>query len=557
MSTEQPRWPWWRAIPVGALVVGILAGAVSLAPYLYSHYAAPDGLQFTGNLKLANPDYMQYRVWFRQTQREGPVVRDIFTTEPNRPHVVVVGPYVIGKVAQWLLVSPEWVSAFMGSALAVVFAVMLFLLVRPFFPARHQQWWVFLAALVGGGLGGHLKLILRFEAVNTQPLIRLLFWDPLDVYPIFEDLRGHFIFTALFDSHFLLNWTLCTACVIAFHAYLNRPSGWRLTGAAFLFAVMTLVHLYEGITLMFIVAAIALLCWIRGVAVRPALLGLAATGAAILLCLGWQASLRDPNIPIPSWRGPVIPVAVLFMAYPLAWVLLAAGLPRLWRDANLDTLILFGWLLGCTLVTLSGPFYPYPARGTLTLQIPLTILAGLAYFRAHPRVTLPAAALAVAVMGATPAWYLARQVTQTQEAVRAPAVFQNRAHRELIDTLKRVAGPTDVLVAGQQAILWLAPEYPGCHYSGHFFLTVDFDRKLREVDRFFAGSAHAQAEFMRTRGVRFVFVDPAQKPDRFGAVPGLRLLLSTPEGSLFEYSDAIAGDVALPHRVSQRREKRS
>jgi hypothetical protein len=524
-----------RALPIGAIVVGILAGALHLAPYLYARAAAPPGRQFTGNLKVANPDYMQYRVWFRQTQREGPIVRDSFTTEPNRPHVVVIVPYLIGRVAQALSLEPEWVSTWAGSGLAVVFSALLFVLVRSYFPSRHQQWWVFLAAMIGGGLGGHLKLILRFEAINSIPIVRLLLWDPLDRFPIFEDLRGHFIFNALFDTHFLLHWTLCAACVMAFHGYLKRPQGWRLAMTAALFGLMTIVHLYEGITLLMIVSAIALLCWIRRAAVRPALIGLAVTSAAIIVCLAWQASLRDPNVPIPSWRGPVIPVAVLFIAYPLAWVLTIVGLPRLWRDADLDTLVLLGWLLGCTALTLSGPFYPYPARGTLTLQIPLTILAGLAYFRVRPRVTRKAALAAVLIMGATPFWFLGRQFVQAQDANRSPAVFQNASHRTIIDTLVGIAGPNDVLLARQQDLIWLAPEYPGRHYCGHFFLTVDYDRKAREVDRFFAGNDATRSQFMRAQGIRFVFVAPAQKPATFSGIPGLRQLVETPEGSLFEY----------------------
>jgi len=33
--------------------------------------------------------------------------------------------------------------------------------------------------------------------------------------------------------------------------------------------------------------------------------------------------------------------------------------------------------------------------------------------------------------------------------------------------------------------LWLAPEYPGKLYCGHFFLTADYEQKCAKVVRFF------------------------------------------------------------------------
>jgi len=52
-------------------------------------------------------------------------------------------------------------------------------------------------------------------------------------------------------------------------------------------------------------------------------------------------------------------------------------------------------------------------------------------------------------------------------------------HREIVDLLRHRASPKDVLIVDKSEVpwktddLWLAPEYPGKLYCGHFFLTAD------------------------------------------------------------------------------------
>jgi hypothetical protein len=93
----------------------------------------------------------------------------------------------------------------------------------------------------------------------------------------------------------------------------------------------------------------------------------------------------------------------------------------------------------------------------------------------------------------------------------------------------------DVLLSDRRSLLWLAPDYPGRHYSAHFFLTVDFARKQRDVARFFQGSAAEQAEFLRTQRIAYVFTPDLSVATGLRDVEGLRLVLENSAGSVFAF----------------------
>jgi hypothetical protein len=479
---------------------------------------------------------MQYRAWFRQTQTLGPLLPNLFTSEPNRPHLLVLFPYFIGQVARATGLTPEQVYAYAGSVIVIGLMAVLFATVRRFVANEYQRWWIFGALVVGGGAGAHVKFLAHIEAVKNSPVFTSLLFDPLTRWPAFEDYRGHYVFTTIFDSHFLVLWTLTTTAILSLAATLRRFRPASLAVTLALVLVTTLVHVYEGVTLVAIVVSMGWLLRLKRLLDRHSALTLASVGAVAVVCLGWFAWLMaQSGIPTPTWRALVILPTILFVAYPLAWILIFRGLATYWRGADRDSCILLGWALGCTLVTLSGPFYAYPDRGTLTLQIPLTILAGLIYFRAHPRVSWRAAGVAVAVLGATAVWYMARVVARTTFDPDRPAIYLNDGHGTMLTAIRQHAASGDLLLADAASLLWIAPEYPGIHYCGHFFLTVDYERKRREVEAFFRGTPSEQEEFLRRRGVRFVFVSTAEDPSRFEPVAGLRRVVQTSAGAFFEY----------------------
>ncbi len=531
---------FFAAIPVKLYLLALIMAVLQMAPYWFAQSVAPSGWEFNGNLH-ASPDFIQYRVWMRQSQTAGVFVDDRFTSEPSRPFLPVLLHYTCGKVAKWGNWKPEWVLAYAGSAFIFVLTVLLFALVRAFLPIPHQGWWTLLVILIGGGLGAHLKFLGRFSVAQKSYLTKRLLlepiWDPNTL--VFEDYRGHYVFTTLFDTPFLFSWMLVTACMICLYLALRRPSVVRVGVMSFLFALTTFAHIYEGTLLTAIAVLTACLCWRKGLMNRgrwmTVLAGIFSACAVLAFLFFIQ---QRSGLPMPRWREVNILAAILFLAYPLAWVLIALGIAAFWKRAGLAECFMLGWAAACTAITLSGPFYPYPERGTMTLQIPIYILAALIYFARRPRVTWPAAVVAVLVLAVTPVWFLQARWKLAHFDPRATHMFLSNAHREILNALTAAAKPGDVLAAPGDDVLWLAPEFPGRHFCGHFFLTVDYERKKNELNNFFENPV-GEASFLQREKIRFLFVPAGNSTNRFSNVPGLHLLKSESIGSVFEYTGEV------------------
>ena len=529
---------WPGRPPLGVVVVAALAACFHIAPFLRAERATPPGWTFADNMTVS-PDMMQYRVWARQAAGRGPLVDDRFTSEPNRPHLFVVTYWAVGTTARVLGTTPERVYAYAGVPLAFLLVLLLYRIVRHFVPDAHAAWWTFLALVAGGGFGAHLKLVNELPGARDHPLLRRLVAEPLARTPLFEDYRSHYVVKVLLDTHFLVIWIAALASVLAFYAAVRRGGPRRTIGAASLFAASTLLHLYEGITLLAIAAGIVACTWPLAAHRRHALHALAAvtlaTGAAYAVQVRWF--LRS-GIPLPAWRAVDVLFATLVLAYPVAFALIARGWRDTWRDAPLPARVLAGWALGCLVVTLSAPFYPYPDRGTMTLQVPLTVLGGMAYFARHSRLTRAALVVGVLTLGATPAWLLARTWRNTGFRADAPWAFQHEGHRAVLAALQARATADDVLLADGPDALWLAPTFPGRHYVAHFFLTVDYARKQAELERLLASAAPADARLLAAHRIRWFFVNEARGPARFAALPGLVPVVRSRAGWLFEVRPA-------------------
>jgi hypothetical protein len=153
-------------------------------------------------------------------------------------------------------------------------------------------------------------------------------------------------------------------------------------------------------------------------------------------------------------------------------------------------------------------------------------------------------------------------------------MFLTSEHLEFVDLLKQRASENDLLMVDKSAPdwltddRWLAPEYPGKIYPGHFFLSDDYERKRAGVNRFFGmtpeeniaylerravqllhappkdaseirlfpSTPDGQAAYLDSIGIRFLYVPQRRDPDRFQQVPGLSLLKASSIGSLFEFT---------------------
>lgn len=529
-----------RRIPVWVWIAAVAAALVHMAPYWRAAMETPDGWTFVANLS-ASPDYMQYRVWMRQTQLEGPVVRNVFTTEPNEAHLPVFLYWSIGAAAELTGMSPEWVYAYLGALVAVAFTVLLWLTILRFLGGGRPAAWTFAVIMVGGGLGGYIMLMETWDWSRGNYLIRSLLLSPFrgsEGAVLFENFRGNYVIQALFDTHFLLFWLVTTAAVLALHSTLQRFTPQRLAGTAVFFAFGTFLHVYEGLTLLAIATAVVVLCIARQVIDRRhAIITLLTCGAAVFFAtIPLLVLLKRSGLPAPSWRGENVLFSVVVLAYPLALGLIVYGLGRYWREADFNRTFLTGWALGGLVLLLSGPFFPYPDRGTMTLQIPLYLIGGGIWFTRHRRVGWLGMLAIVALLGSTPYWVLTRLHDRTAFDAADSQKWLTPDHLGVVERLRARAARTDVLVADQANLRWLAPDYPGLHYAGHFFLTVDFARKQQELRAFLdSASVGERATMLERWHARWVFLDDAYDPVDFALVPGLSLVTRTPVGSLLEF----------------------
>lgn len=536
-------------VPWYVWLTAFFAALTAILPYWHAASQTPAGWTFTGNIGVS-PDIMQYRVWIRQAQQEGWLVDNRFTSDPNRPYLPVLYYFAIGKLAQATGSTPEQAYVLMGVLLAFLFTPFLYLVVREFIRPAAQAWWVMLAILLGGGLSGYVKLALGSPLLNSIGPVRRLLLDPFQGVFLFEDLRGGFVVTALIDSHYIAIWFASLVAIFAMYLGLRKPSLVRGLVAGGLAVCVTLLHIYEGVLLLAILASILFLLWRKRLLTREHWLSAGAWAVAIAICMGWQVLLSARSgLPFPSWRGLNPSVVTLLIAYPLAWLVIAWGIAAYWRGATFDGCFLMGWVLGCVLLLLAWPLYPYPDRGTMTLQAALYILAGAIFFgnglKLSRRAALAAAVVAVILLAGTPIFIASTIWQHTTFGEDKPYMYLSGPQREMIAFLAGRATANDVLIVDKRAAdwetddRWLMPEFPGKLYAGHFFLTPHYAEKRAEVNDFYAEADPAQAAaFLRDRGIRFVYAAPGADAARLAQVPGLSAIKMNRAGVLYEYLPA-------------------
>lgn len=528
-----PERRFFERPPLAVWAVALFAALLHMLPWLHAAQVTPEGWQFTGNVTVS-PDAMQYRVWMRQALEQGPVVDDRFTTEPSGRFLPVAYYWMVGRLGQLTGLGPEWANAWLGAPLAALLAVLCFLTARYFLGRGALTWVVFLGVLFGGGLTAHLKLLRRVPALAELPVVgSLVDAAYLRDAPTFEDSRFHYLIRTLFDSHFVLIWLWTLAGLVGFFFALKRPAPWKPVAVALAFVGLTLLHIYEGVTVLAVMGCVTLLCWRKGLAVRPAVTTFVLSSVLVGATLAGLFLLqKSSGLPFPTWAAPSFPVANILLAFPLGWALAAAGSFVLWRDASLEACFLLGWTAACTAMLLSHPYYPYHDRGAVTLQVGLHVLAGAAFLSLGGRADLKAIALAVVVFAAAPVYVTKRWWDVTRFDAGAPWLFLSPEDQRAVELLSERGRPEELLLADDRDYRWLCPDFRGRSYDAHFFLTVDFEAK-RERTRAFFEDPVAEAALLEELGVDYLFVNQRHEPARFAALGGLTPLFEGDRGTLF------------------------
>ena len=535
----------WAPLSAPLLAVCILAAVVHLTPFIAADLLTPPGWTFTGNVSVS-PDYMQYRIWMRTSQETGLLVRNNFTAEPNRPHLLVLVYWTFGQIARITGLRPEIVYELAGCIFAFALTWLVWCAVAHFARSRLEKLWTFAAIMLGGGLASHVKLLRGGDELSVAPLTAITQARALKAVHALESYRGTYVLSTILDTHYLIVWVGMLLAVLTAYQTLRQPTPIRWIATVALFTVVTLIHIYDGFALIAISAASLFVFWRKRLPLRGSFIlfiaGTIAVGSAGL----WQVWLwRSSGLPLPTWTEIPMLFSAVVAGYPLAFALIAWGGVEFVRRSGIADAYLLAWALGLLALMLSGPFYPYTTRATVTLSIPLYVIAARAYFRDRTTMPLTHGIVAAVVLFAFPLLVVSNRVRALRFEPTKSHIWVNRDHLDVIDYLKKHASPDDLLVVdrSQQGWKtddrWLAPEYPGRLYAGHFFLTVDYDAKRRKVIEFFHNSSAAErVAFLRNARVRWVFAGPENDLAQLRATPGVVVRLSFPEGSLLEYTNA-------------------
>lgn len=542
VSGDRPVGKSWRravlGIPAWVWLAAVAAGSLHMAPYWRAALETEPGYTFTWNLSV-NPDFMQYRVWLRQTQEEGIIVSNRFTLEPNRPHLPIFLYYAVGGVANLLDVRPEVAYAYAGGVFAFSLALLIWVVVRTFLPRHRLVPAIYLAVLFGGGISGYFKFVQQAGRLHSLPLVETLIVGPLErelLLGPFEGYRSGYVFSALLDTHAGFYWLLVTAAMLLLYQTVRRGTWQWIAATAAFFAFTTFMHVHQAFPLIAMSGGAIGLCLLRGLPVRrgAAILIPAWTLTGItLLGVAWLVNTSGLRAPI-SPRSPVY-FTTLLIGFPLTFLVAAWGFGRWWSRTSISDVFLIGWAVGGILLLMSGPFYPFPERAHITLQIPLVMIAGAIILSLRPRLGIPHYAFAAVLLCSTPMWQVWDHWRRTGFHPNQPHKYLSDAHAEVVRDLSARATKDDVLIAEWRDLSWLAPEFPGRFYVAHSILTVEANRKWQEVARLMDTGPIERYHFLRDEDVSFLFVNDSHERKGFAVVPGLHSVREVDFGTLFTF----------------------
>ncbi len=306
--------------PALVWVAAVAAGLIHMAPYWRAAVVTQPGYTFTWNLSV-NPDFMQYRVWLRQTQDEGVVVSNRFTLESNNRHLPVLLYYAVGRTAKLLDARAEVVYAYAGALFAMVLVWLVWLAVCAFLPPGRLAKWTFAAILAGGGLSGYFTMVQEYERLHSLPLVSSLILEHLRngvLLGPFEGYRDGYVISAILDTHNGLYWSLVTGAMLVLYRCAQGGRAVWIAGAAAFFALTTLIHVHQAVPLLAMSGGAVGLCTVRGLPVRRGvgiLLAVWAATIAALLTIAWLVRMSGLEAPIRP-RMPAYFVTLL-IAFPL------------------------------------------------------------------------------------------------------------------------------------------------------------------------------------------------------------------------------------------------
>jgi hypothetical protein len=276
----------------------------------------------------------------------------------------------------------------------------------------------------------------------------------------------------------------------------SRPA----ISAAVAALIASWMHPWQGITLIVILAGLAILRRGRGWAVLLAV----GTGAALPLGYYWLLSHSDPAWRLASHYEVIghLPALVLLAGLgPLA-VIAALGVRRP-RGEIIEQLLLL-WVAGCLIAYFANDaFAPHALQG---ISLPLAVLAVRGGQRLH--LPWPLGLMVIAALTVPGLAFDARKFVNTARNEKLVQYYLPRDDARALDWVSAHAPPGGILAPTPFA-LDIPPQTGRAVWVGHGYWSRDYFARARRANRLFTGhmGAPAARAFVTSTGARLLVAD--------------------------------------------------
>lgn len=460
-------------LPYPVLFWTVLIVLIASAPYLVAISAEPPGAHFSGYVLNVDDDCV-YGSWIRQIADGNWLIRNQFTTEPQRALQFNVFFLLLGLVARVGHLSPAAVFHIARILLGVALLLVVWKFSERFLKDREERLLVIPIVGLSAGLGWIVPFMPGFQGPVDQ-------WQTEAI-----------TFLSLYGNPLFLVGLILMIRAIHFLFKMEESGSWRDAGmAGLMLLLLGNIHTYDVLTVGAVWTAylvVEAVCQ-RRIAWRS--IGMSAAAAAISLpALGYQYYLYSHESVFRTRVGtPTLsPAFWAYLAgYGFVLILAAFGAWFALKERR-QALILVVW----SVVGFLMPYAPIAQQRKLVmgLHIPLAILATVAVAmiarRSGPKWGGIAAIVLVTAMIPSNLTFMARDIEFIGESRLAPypGVYipdsELRAMQWLRDHTKRA---NTVLAFPETARF--VPSIAGNQvYYGHWSETPDYRGKIREWAQF-------------------------------------------------------------------------
>jgi hypothetical protein len=503
------RREWMAVVVVAVLVTGLLQ-----TPYWLGYTWARPGTAFTGI--LMNPEDTQSYFAKMLQGYEGAWLYTIpFTTEDHSPAFVGGFYLLLGHVARGLGLSLDTMWHVARIVADLLLFITTFAFVAMFLGERRVRWTAYLLALFGSGLGWVLFLLNQTDWLGAFPVD-------------FKMPEAHLFFTALTFPHVAFGVVLIIVSAVAIMG-MSQSFWWAIVAGivnlALAIAYPFLIYLVLVIGILYFTVLVyraKRFLWrdaIRFVIAysipAPLVLYYAATLASNPVYHAWDAQSITLSPPIPHYLvayGVMLWLALVAhkrSAHSILWVWGIAAALLVYAPLNPQRRFVEGVHVPLAILATAG-WFDFVLPRLAQTQIFQTIARRPRYSVAGLERLLTAAFLAGMSLSNV---YIIASVCVTTTIQQPYPLFRSRDEIAGVEWLRANTARTDIVLSAYETGNYIAAHAGNRVVIGHWAETVDWERKMKEVDRFYSATTDDgwRIALLREYRIAYVFWGKAER----------------------------------------------